>query len=929
MKVHLTNFKDTKSASYSFNKQEIVLLSGESGCGKSSVFEAVLWCFYGKVRDIDKRGVKSSQIKVTVEFEDAVITRKKSPAFISFSSERVKLQGDEAQQEIEKYLLGNEDCWISTSYVVQEQCHYVMTLPAKDRYLLLMKLSMRGVDPEPVLRDIKERIKKQVSEVNAREVLLNKKTLKYEECSENGYGYDEILSEEKKEEFLRKIEESGEKKVVLRRELIKAENYATKSQVYLTSAQSLKTQILGLKDHTQDGLASLKKKCNSYNSYCERKKKYEVLDGELTKLKSTAKDKVIPRNCTEEEIVEAQTCKQLYSRQKEACKKIRIEYEQDIIVEEISRLEVLTKSQENARLFALVKAKSTERDKLISSLVPSTENEAELLEKISSLELSHSFLQRELGTEQEKLVETLTKKRDLEKELIVEEYAKKIDSVEVTFSERKKREKNTNILSELECRLTDSRKQLEESKKSQESHACPHCSESIRIVSGKLEKSSIAPHDSSRHSELQRLVKEKEKEIVSAKNSSESIIARLNLEKRNLLKTLVQEKTQKLEEASRLYKTSLIDGKRELSDKYEKKTQEKSLHIKKLNQDLALRREYIKNKTRAQELTAELEQLPQNLTREIPLLSQQELEAAKAKLKTLQGIIVYELPQKDPEVMRASKKAFLTKKRVDEIQSELSSLDIVEVNKVTEKDVAEYSASLLSLKEKETELEKIELQLQELQCDKTPEDITKSLTLLKRRKKTMNNKLAISTEAEVVVKKYEELLELTEECEAKKVELTKLQTSFSILEEGIVHCIQSLLNHVNFFFETHLPALFKDPVVIQLKTEKCLKSGKKKQEINLEIVYKGGIVQNFKTGLSGGERSRITSLLTMAFSTYCGSKVLVLDETLSYLDDGNIEALVKVIESVVKSEESSIQACLLASQNCYSGVADRIISFSK
>lgn len=929
MKVHLTNFKDTRTATYSFNKQEIVLLSGESGCGKSSIFEAVLWCFYGKVRDIDKRGAKSSQIKVTVEFEDAVITRKKSPAFVSFCSGELSVEGEEAQQEIEKYLLGNEDCWISTSYAVQEQCHYVMKLPAKDRYLLLMKLSMRGIDPEPALVDMKSRIKKQVIEVNSMNVLLNKKTVKYEECSENGYGYDDILSLEKKQEFLRKIEESGEKKIILREELKKAENYTTKSSVYLTSSQALKKQILALKDHTQEGLVSLKKKRDNYSLYIERKKKHDILVEESKKLKLTTKEKVIPRNCTEEEIVEAQTCKQLYARQKEVCKKIGIEYQKDIIAEEISLMEDLTKSQENARLFSLVKAKSLERDKLIFSLVSSEENEEELLERIASLELSHSFLQRELAAEQEKLVETLTKRRDTEKDVITEEYVKKIDSVETTFSERKKKEKNTSILSEKESVLSGYKKQLEESKKSQESHACPHCSQSIRIVSGKLEKTSIAPHDSTRHSELQRLVKEKEKEIVSAKNSSESVIARLDLEKRNLLKTLVQEKTQKLEEVNKSYKSSLLGGKQELSEKYEKKTHEKSISIKKLTNDLELLRVYTKNKKRAQELTVELEQLPQNLTREIPLLSPQELEATKVKLKTLQGIVMYDQPQKDPEVMRASKKAFLLRKRIEDIQLELSSLDITEVTKVTEKDVATYTSSLSTLKVKEDELEKIELQLQELKCDKTPQEITKSLSILKRRKKTMDNKLAISSEAEIVVQKYEELLELSEECETKKAELVKIQTAFSILEEGIVHCIQSLLNHVNFFFETHLPTLFKDPIVVQLKTEKCLKSGKKKQEINLEIVYKGGIVQNFKTGLSGGERSRITSLLTMAFSTYCGSKVLILDETLSYLDDENIESLVKVINIVVKSEESSIRCCLLASQNCYSGVADRIINFAK
>jgi DNA repair exonuclease SbcCD ATPase subunit len=63
MKLYLTNFRRYDSVAFEFN-DGITKITGESGAGKSTIFEAICWCLYGKVTDVTPRPTVDASGKV-------------------------------------------------------------------------------------------------------------------------------------------------------------------------------------------------------------------------------------------------------------------------------------------------------------------------------------------------------------------------------------------------------------------------------------------------------------------------------------------------------------------------------------------------------------------------------------------------------------------------------------------------------------------------------------------------------------------------------------------------------------------------------------------------------------------------------------------------------------------------------------------------
>lgn len=164
MKLTLTNFKCHRSLILDFQDSKITLLKGKSGIGKSTVFEAIKWCLFGKLQRVVPRGEENNhKLNCCVELEvnGMYIKRSKNPEQLHFrkpGSKDLQLKDDIAQSQID-LIFGEYVIWYNCSYSEQDQRNILISGTEKEKIELLNILSFRNENPEIFISKVTEQIK--------------------------------------------------------------------------------------------------------------------------------------------------------------------------------------------------------------------------------------------------------------------------------------------------------------------------------------------------------------------------------------------------------------------------------------------------------------------------------------------------------------------------------------------------------------------------------------------------------------------------------------------------------------------------------------------------------------------------------------------------------------------------------------------------
>lgn len=138
MRLTLNNFRKWKDRTFDFGDGSVVKVSGESGAGKSTIFEAVYWCLYGRLQKIATKGMKSGTTEVQMESTiDGVahIVHRWGQKAVSLTIGDTTYEGDEAQSRINS-IFGTHDLFLMTSYMRAEIVHPLLTAsPSEKREL--------------------------------------------------------------------------------------------------------------------------------------------------------------------------------------------------------------------------------------------------------------------------------------------------------------------------------------------------------------------------------------------------------------------------------------------------------------------------------------------------------------------------------------------------------------------------------------------------------------------------------------------------------------------------------------------------------------------------------------------------------------------------------------------------------------------------
>lgn len=141
MNIQLKNFRRYENKAFSF-EEGITRLSGESGIGKTTIFEAIEWCLYGKLRGVKtmKDGKKNNE-KTVVSLSmnipglgEVQVDREGQNDVCLFIGDK-GIEGVNAQSQIDK-IFGTHDMFLLTSYLKAEQMHKMISAsPAEKREL--------------------------------------------------------------------------------------------------------------------------------------------------------------------------------------------------------------------------------------------------------------------------------------------------------------------------------------------------------------------------------------------------------------------------------------------------------------------------------------------------------------------------------------------------------------------------------------------------------------------------------------------------------------------------------------------------------------------------------------------------------------------------------------------------------------------------
>ena len=149
------------------------LLSGDSGSGKSTVFDAIQWCLYGKVRGIKPLNGKG-RTAVSISTDGFSIERKTDPGLFTVTIGEDTYNGDVAQEiVVESY--GNACVWEASSYIKQRNRCLLISESNKKKMELLTSLTF-AENPKDFMdattskitsiKDELEHVKREISKTN-------------------------------------------------------------------------------------------------------------------------------------------------------------------------------------------------------------------------------------------------------------------------------------------------------------------------------------------------------------------------------------------------------------------------------------------------------------------------------------------------------------------------------------------------------------------------------------------------------------------------------------------------------------------------------------------------------------------------------------------------------------------------------------------
>jgi DNA repair exonuclease SbcCD ATPase subunit len=158
MDLQLKNFKIWQDKKISISKSGVVLLSGKSGKGKSSILDSIAFCLYDIGRNLKSYGKKD--LGVTLDFGDFIVKRTKSPNLLQYTDKNEVVYENELAQEMINKQFG--EFFKEIGYISQNSFDSFIFKNPNDKLDFIERVLFRDTD----IQSIKDKCKNNIRELN-------------------------------------------------------------------------------------------------------------------------------------------------------------------------------------------------------------------------------------------------------------------------------------------------------------------------------------------------------------------------------------------------------------------------------------------------------------------------------------------------------------------------------------------------------------------------------------------------------------------------------------------------------------------------------------------------------------------------------------------------------------------------------------------
>lgn len=300
MKITFKNFRCHKNCSFDIPDEGLVLLSGESGIGKTTIFDGISHALYGNAKKPYSHG--TTTCKVTLEYKGLVITRSNRPNRLIVQCEEIEYEDEVAQGVIDSHFGMNAKEFSTSSYVVQSLNNSVISMSPADQLKFIETVAFKNEDHIRYKQLAKEKEKEyslKVSSLRGKISVLEEELEKKEASQEKILIDHELTHEEavKNKDYLIKELNDSEKEILIaekKREkvtkiLADRKNLEQKLEFFRENIQNCDAKIkkIGLCDPRE--IEELRKKVKLIETKVKNTEKYESHISQLEKAK-TAKE---------------------------------------------------------------------------------------------------------------------------------------------------------------------------------------------------------------------------------------------------------------------------------------------------------------------------------------------------------------------------------------------------------------------------------------------------------------------------------------------------------------------------------------------------------------------------------------------------------------------------------------------------------------
>jgi DNA repair exonuclease SbcCD ATPase subunit len=881
MEVEICNFRCWKKKTVKFQDKGLILISGGSGSGKSSILNSIFFAITGLGNKLVSYGEKKCSVKLSFEDGPVIsIYRTKNPGrlLVSLRNDLNSLLEDEEGQKYIDSIYGNH--FQQTSYMTQKMIHSFLSLSPAEKMSFLQKFVLDDTSIQNMKKKCKENIstlKQKLTEARSKfQVFENEKNILEKDTiikngldiwsSDNNYN-NEIINYAPETLKSLNLEYNN-----LRENNILYNKYSFQLNEYNKNLDEINDKITELENkekNTKQNLENIDYKGNDYINFLENTK-YKI---QKQKELNTLNEKIESEETNLKQFIDEQTS--FYENEKKTiteqyeivCKIIKKVFDIEQVVNSIEKW----KKEHRTIIEFLELLKMERRDfGTIEMDIVSEQNEIELLQnKIKGKQ--QEIMEYKLELKQQNQVYKCPKCCsdlcfDSPSDTEVRLNGKNTNQILKIYNKNKTVSNIQNVITQIQNEEKEISLELENHK-------------------NKLDE-----------------LKTTNKEIEQYNNKLEKYKQQISRCDTVLLKFLEFN-------LNEIERTKSVEGKGSQIEQFINKKMEKL--VKKTE-------EYTKLKTDIENINKKLMEI-KSLNLSNPTILQ--------KTKTINSL------------KNTSEKLRQEIYNIEKTFSEYT-IDTIDTNKIDDivklqyQKKHEYDNLNSKLKEIEIELKKTRTKLQNINNQLAPikeflklnKDNSEEIENVKRdmEKYTMieekhniylnyekvNNQLK-RIKNEIRIQNY--LIETTsKDIVLQEIFLNKINEAEGI---SLTKCIDS----VNYYINDYLEKFFQnDSIIVDIVPFKDTKKDIKPC-INIRVCYKGEEVE--LTSLSGGEYDRVSLAIMLAFNHICKSDMILLDESIASLDS---ELTSDILEKL--KENLTNKRVIVVAHQLSTGVFDQIVN---